>query len=85
MDSQPVRGEAGRRRAEGQFKSKKKADVQTPRADAHFGWQRKRPTGIPQVATRRQRWPAKRKRAGAFQDLRSRMLPNPRKGLDASS
>ena len=33
MDSQPVRGEAGRRRAEGQFKSKKKADVQTPRAD----------------------------------------------------
>ena len=33
MHSQPVRSEAGRRRAEGQFKSKKKADVQTPRAD----------------------------------------------------
>jgi hypothetical protein len=33
MDSQPVRSEAGRRRAEGQFKSKKKGDAQAPRAD----------------------------------------------------
>jgi hypothetical protein len=33
MNSQPVRSEAGRRRAEGQFKKKKKADAQTPRPD----------------------------------------------------
>jgi hypothetical protein len=33
MNSQPVRSEAGRRRAEGQFKKKKKADAQTLRPD----------------------------------------------------
>ena len=33
MHSEPVRSEAGRQRAEGQFKKKKKADAQTPRAD----------------------------------------------------
>ena len=32
MHSQPGRSDASRQRAEGQFKSKKKADAQTPRA-----------------------------------------------------
>jgi hypothetical protein len=32
MYSQPGRSDASRQRAEGQFKSKKKADAQTPRA-----------------------------------------------------
>jgi hypothetical protein len=32
MRSQPVRSEASRQRAEGQFKAKKKADAETPRA-----------------------------------------------------
>jgi hypothetical protein len=33
MDSTPVRGEASRRRAEGQFKAKKNPEAQTQRAD----------------------------------------------------
>ena len=33
MNSQPVRGDASRRRAEGQFKSSKKADSQAPPPD----------------------------------------------------
>jgi hypothetical protein len=33
MNSQPVRGDASRRRAEGQFKSPKKAGSQTPLPD----------------------------------------------------
>jgi hypothetical protein len=69
MRSQPVRSEASRQRAEGQFKAGKKADAETPRAGdalrhaeaekrracARFGWQRKQPTGIPQSARQRQR------------------------------
>jgi len=34
MRSQPVRSDASRQRAEGQFKAKKKTDTETPRADA---------------------------------------------------
>ena len=83
MRSQPLPGEASRRRAEEQFKTTKKVNSETKaktrhgkprrrkrRAYAHFGWLRKQPTRILQIAAPRQRRPADLSRAGAFEDLR---------------
>ena len=83
MRSQPQPGEASRRRAEEQFKTTKKVNSETKaktrhgkprrrkrRAYAHFGWLRKQPTRILQIAAPRQRRPADLSRAGAFEDLR---------------
>ncbi len=47
------------------------------RAYAHFGWPRKRPTRILQIATRRQRKPVDLSRAGALQDLGLQIHQNP--------
>ncbi len=55
------------------------------RVYAHFGWPRKRPTRILQIATPRQRGPVELRRAGAFQDLRPQVHPNPSKGLSGMS
>ena len=64
MRSQPLPGEASRRRAEEQFKTTKKIDYQphtstaARRAEAErtgyarFGWPRKQPTRILQIETR---------------------------------
>src|SRR6516165_4356039 len=83
MRSQPLPGEASRRRAEEQFKTTKKVNSETKantlhgkprprkrRAYAHFGWPRKQPTKILQIAARRQRRPGDLSRAGASEDLR---------------
>ena len=83
MRSQPLLGEASRRRAEEQFKTTRKSIPKlrpTPlhgkprwrkrRAYAHFGWPRKQPTRILQIAARRQRRPGDLSRAGAFENLR---------------
>ena len=100
MRSQPLPGEASRRRAEEQFKTTKKVNSETKantlhgkprprkrRAYAHFGWPRKQPTRILQIAAPRQRRPGDLSGAGAFEDLRPqpqnpskarlRVLPRP--------
>ena len=79
MRSQPLSSAASQRRAEEQFKTKKKVDSadtpphskprwRKPRACARFGWPRKQPTRRQQIATRRQRRPLDLRRAGAFED-----------------
>ncbi len=50
------------------------------RACAHFGWPRKQPTRILQIATRRQRRPVDLSRGSAFQDLWLQVRQNPGKG-----
>jgi hypothetical protein len=47
------------------------------RAYAHFGWPRKQPTRILQIAPPRQRRPGDLSRADAFEDLRSQPRQNP--------
>jgi hypothetical protein len=83
MRSQPLPGEASRRRAEEQFKMTKKVNSETkantPSRQAEaaktarlraLGWPRKQPTRILQIAAPRQRRPGDLSRAGAFEDLR---------------
>ena len=89
MHSQPLPGKASRRRAEDQFKTAIPKLRPTPhgkprprkrRACGHFGWPRKQPTRIPQIATRRQRRPVDLSRGSAFQDLWLQVRQNPGKG-----
>ena len=94
MHSQPLPGKASRRRAEEQFKTAKKVNSETKantpphakprprkrRACAHFGWPRKQPTRILQIATQRQRRPVDLSRGGALQDLRLQVRQHPGKG-----
>jgi hypothetical protein len=91
MRSQPLSSSASRRRAEEQFKTKKKLIPPTlphssprwrkPRACARFGWPRKQPTRRLQIATRRQRRPLDLRRADTFRgDLRPHVGQNPSKG-----
>ena len=93
MRSQPLPGEASRRRAEEQFKTTKKVNSETRRptiphgkprprkrrAYARFGWPRKQPTRILQIAALRQRRPGDLSHAGAFEDLRPQPRQNPSK------
>jgi hypothetical protein len=96
MRSQPLSSAAGRRRAEEQFKTKKKVDSaetphskprwREPRACARFGWPKKQPTGRLQVATQRQRRRLDLRRADTFRaDLGLRVRQNPIKDLVAPS
>ena len=92
MRSQPLPGEASRRRAEEQFKTTKKVNSETKantlhgkprprkrRAYAHFGWPRKQPTRILQIAPPRQPRPGDQSRVDAFEDLRSQPRQKPSK------
>ena len=93
MRSQPLPGEASRRRAEEQFKTTKKVNSETKanttsrQAEADktarlraLRLAKEAPTRILQSAPRRQRRPVNLSRAGAFQDLRLQIRQNPSKG-----
>lgn len=94
MQSRPVPGDARRRRAEGQFKSSKKADLKLrcptiayeklrrrkQRGCAPFVWRRKRPTRMPPSVRPQEQLPARPTDADPFEELKPQIRRKPSEG-----